>query len=35
MERYSEDQLFELVVAASFGAADARLCAALRALEDA
>jgi alkylhydroperoxidase family enzyme len=33
--RYSEDQLFELVVAASFGAADERLRAGLRALEEA
>jgi hypothetical protein len=31
--RYSEDQLFELVVAAAFGAAEERLEAGLRALE--
>lgn len=34
-DRYSEDQLFELVVAAAFGAAEARLRAGLRALEEA
>jgi alkylhydroperoxidase family enzyme len=33
--RYSEDQLFEVIVAAAFGAADARLNAGLRALEEA
>ena len=33
--RYSEDQLFEVVVSAAFGAAEARLRAGLRALEDA
>jgi hypothetical protein len=33
--RYTEDQLFEIVVAAAFGAAEARLAAGLRALEDA
>jgi alkylhydroperoxidase family enzyme len=33
--KYSEDQLFEIVVAAAFGAADRRLGAALRALEEA
>ncbi len=33
--QYSEDQLFELVVAAAFGAADERLRAGLRALEEA
>jgi alkylhydroperoxidase family enzyme len=33
--RYSEDQLFELVVAAAVGAAEYRLQAALAALEDA
>jgi alkylhydroperoxidase family enzyme len=33
--RYSEDQLFEIIVAAAFGAADARLAAARRALEEA
>ncbi len=32
-ERYTEDQLFELVVAAAFGAADARLQAALTVLD--
>ncbi|MEO8679852.1 MAG: hypothetical protein ABI665_12440 [Vicinamibacterales bacterium] len=32
---YSEDQLFEIVVAAAFGAATDRLTAAARALEDA
>lgn len=34
-ERYTEDQLFEIVVAAAFGAAGERLSAARRALEDA
>ena len=33
--RYSEDQLFEIVVSAAFGAARDRLAAARRALEDA
>jgi alkylhydroperoxidase family enzyme len=33
--RYSEDQLFEIIVAAAFGAARDRLAAAHRALEDA
>lgn len=33
--RYTEDQLFELIVAATFGAADARLQAALRVLDEA
>ncbi len=33
--RYSEDQIFEIVVAAAFGAADERLRAGLRALEEA
>lgn len=33
--RYTEDQLFELVVAATFGAAAERLRAGLRALEEA
>jgi hypothetical protein len=32
---YSDDQLFELIVAATFGAASERLAAALRALEEA
>jgi len=32
---YSEDQLFEIIVAAAFGAASDRLASALRALEDA
>jgi hypothetical protein len=32
---YSEDQLFEIIVAAAFGAADRRLSAGLRALEEA
>ena len=32
---YSDDQLFELIVAATFGAASERLAAARRALEDA
>jgi hypothetical protein len=34
-DRYSEDQLFEIVVAAAVGAADVRLQAGLRALEEA
>jgi hypothetical protein len=34
-DRYSEDQLFEVVVAAALGAADVRLRAAMRALEEA
>lgn len=34
-DRYSEDQLFELIVATVLGAADDRLRAALRALEEA
>jgi alkylhydroperoxidase family enzyme len=33
--KYSEAQLFEIIVAASFGAADRRLRAGLRALEEA
>ena len=33
--RYSEDQLFEIVVAAAFGAANDQVAAAHRALEDA
>jgi hypothetical protein len=33
--RYSEDQLFELIVAAAIGAAESRLTAALAALEQA
>lgn len=33
--RYTEDQVFEIVVAAAFGAADLRLRAGLRALEEA
>jgi hypothetical protein len=33
--RYTEDQLFEVIVAAAFGAAQDRLAAAHRALEDA
>ena len=33
--RHSEDELFEIIIAAAFGAADARLQAGLRALEDA
>ncbi len=33
--KYSEAQLFEIIVAASFGAADRRLQAGLRALEEA
>ncbi len=32
---YSEDELFEIIIAAAFGAASARLQAGLRALEDA
>jgi len=32
---YSEEQLFEIIVAAAFGAAQERLCAALAALEKA
>jgi alkylhydroperoxidase family enzyme len=34
-EKYSEDELFEIIVAAAFGAADRRLEAGLRALEGA
>lgn len=34
-DRYTEDQIFEIVIAASFGAAEHRLRAGLRALEDA
>ena len=33
--RYTEDQLFEIILAAAFGAAQERLAAAHRALEDA
>jgi hypothetical protein len=33
--KYSEDQLFEIIVAAAFGAAERRLGAGLRALEEA
>lgn len=33
--QFSDDQLFEIIVAATFGAASERLTAALRALEDA
>jgi hypothetical protein len=33
--RYTEDQLFEIVLAAAFGAAQERLAAGLRALEEA
>ena len=33
--RYTEDQLFEIIVAAAFGAAQQRLAAAHRVLEDA
>ena len=33
--RYTEDQLFEIIVAAAFGAANDRIAAAHRALEDA
>jgi hypothetical protein len=34
-DRYTEDQLFELIVAATLGAAELRLRAGMRALEDA
>jgi alkylhydroperoxidase/carboxymuconolactone decarboxylase family protein YurZ len=34
-KRCTEDQLFEIVVAAAFGAANDRIAAALRALEEA
>jgi alkylhydroperoxidase family enzyme len=34
-DRYTEEQLFEIVVAAAFGAAQERLTAARRALEEA
>ena len=34
-ERYGEDHLFEIVVAAAFGAAEVRLAAGRRALEEA
>jgi hypothetical protein len=34
-DRFSEDQLFEIIVAAAFGAAQERLAAARQALEDA
>jgi alkylhydroperoxidase family enzyme len=34
-DRYTEDQIFELVVAAALGAAEARLRAGMRALEEA
>ena len=34
-DRYTEDQLFEIIVAAAFGAANDQLAAAHRALEDA
>jgi hypothetical protein len=34
-DRYTEDQLFEIIVAAAFGAAQERLDAARRALEEA
>jgi hypothetical protein len=34
-ERFSEDQLFEIIVAAAFGAAEERLAAARRALAEA
>ena len=34
-QRYSEDQLFEIIVSAAFGAAHDRLDATLRALEEA
>jgi alkylhydroperoxidase family enzyme len=34
-DRYTEDQLFEVVVAAALGAAEARLRAGMRALEEA
>jgi alkylhydroperoxidase/carboxymuconolactone decarboxylase family protein YurZ len=33
--RYTEDQLFEIIVSAAFGAAEERLTAGLRALEEA
>ena len=33
--RYTEDQLFEIILCAAFGAASARLSAGLRALEEA
>jgi alkylhydroperoxidase family enzyme len=33
--KYTEDQLFEIIVAAAFGAADRRLAVGLRALEEA
>jgi alkylhydroperoxidase family enzyme len=33
--RYTEDQLFEIIIAAAFGAAEERLAAAHRALENA
>ena len=33
--RYTEDQLFEIIVAAAFGAANDQIAAAHRALEDA
>ena len=33
--KYSDDELFEIIVAAAFGAADRRLDAGLRALEEA
>jgi hypothetical protein len=34
-DRYSEDQLFEIIVAAAFGAAHDKVAAAQRALEEA
>ena len=34
-DRYTEDQLFEIIVAAAFGAANDRIAAAHRALEEA
>src|SRR6478609_8558357 len=34
-DRYTEDQLFEIIVAAAFGAASGQIAAAHRALEDA
>ena len=34
-DRYTEDQLFEIIVAAAFGAANDQIAAAHRALEDA
>jgi hypothetical protein len=34
-DRYTEDQLFEIIVATAFGAADERLTAAHRALDEA